>query len=150
MFIYDDFCIGGGFSYRLGIKEEFSSPGLNMEFHYYVIDYFRTGIDLTYYVANINFSPAAFETNVSGSFLYALDREWTLYGLTGFQFIWAQYDWDEPFGKESHIGLGFNLGGGIEYYPGYVSIFTQPKITLYCIDRFRITPNFTIGVRYFF
>ncbi len=149
--MYDDFSIGGGISYRLGIKEEFSSPGINLEFYYYFIDYFRSGIDLTYYIVDGNFSPSAFEANINVCALFFPDRYWSIYGLAGIQFIWIEYDWGEEFGKDKHYGFGFNLGGSVEYnLEDNFKIFAEPKITLYCIDKFRMTPNFTLGVRYFF
>ena len=148
----DNLSIGGGISYRHGLLEEFSAPGINLESYYRFFDSenFRTGIDLTYYVVDGNFSPTAFEANINTHFLVFDHEQWIFHGLVGVQFIWVEYDWGEVFESERYSGPGANLGGIVEYYIGDIRIFAEPKVTFYDFDEFRTTPQFTLGVRYSF
>ncbi len=152
MFRSDDNYIGGGISYRHGILEDFSAPGINLETYYrfFDSDIFRTGIDLTYYVVDGDFSPSAFEANLNTHFLLEENAQWIYHGLVGVQFMWVDYDWGEVFGSERYYGFGANLGGIVEYYIGDIRIFAEPKVTFYDFDTFRITPQLTLGVRYVF
>lgn len=140
--------VGGGLSYRHGIVEEFMAPGINVEGYYHFVDEFRAGLDITYYLVDFGFSSPAFEINVNTGTLLFEEDLWLIYGLAGFQFIWIDYDWGEPFGNEKHYGVGFSLGGSVEYDLNYIRIFAEPKMTLYNLDSFRSTPSISIGVRY--
>jgi len=146
-----EYTLGGGVSYRLGIKEDFGAMGINIESYYYFVDQFRAGLDLHYYLVDFDFSPSAIEVNLNTGLTLIENRYLALLGLAGFQFIWIDYDWDnEVFGNDRHYGLGLNLGANVEYDIDFFKIFVEPKMTLYAVNEFRITPSFTFGVRYFF
>ena len=150
MALRNDITIGGGASYRLGIKEEFSAMGINLESYFYFVDEFRAGLDLHYYLVDFDFSPAAWEANLNTGVLVLEDRDVYIYGLIGLQFLWIDYDWGEEFGKDKHYGFGVNLGGSVEYDIDFLKIYAEPKITLYTVNKFRIASTFSLGIRYTF
>ena len=150
MALRNDITIGGGPSYRLGVKEEFSAMGINIESYYYFVNEFRVGLDLHYYLVDWDFSPRAWEANINTGILVLEDRDLYVFGLLGIQFLWVEYDWGEAFGKDKHYGFGFNIGGSVEYDIDFLRFYAEPKITLYTVNKFRFTPNLAIGIRYFF
>jgi len=152
IFRSNDVYVGGGISYRHGIFEDFSASGISLESYYRFFDSenYRTGIDVTYYVVDGDFSPTAFEVNLNTHFYLAEYYEWVFHGLLGGQFMWVEYDWGEVFRSEIYTGFGVNLGGIVEYDMGDIIIFAQPKVTFYNVNEFRITPQLTLGARYVF
>ncbi len=146
----DNFSVGGGVSYRHGIKEDFSRPGINLEFYYFLMDNFRGGLDLAYYAEDIDLSTSAFEANLNAIVNFSSFDDFLIYGLLGGQFAYIEYDWDVNFEKGKYNGIGLNMGAGLEYIIDNIIIHGQPKATLYCLDTFRITPSYRLGVRYVF
>ncbi len=151
---HTDITLGGGVSYRLGIHEQFSAPGFNIESYLRFVEEYKLGLDFSYYVAKGNFSPTDFEINLNGTVLLFIYEGWQILGLAGIQFAWFEYDWGEIFGDEYYNGLGFNLGASCEhevtYEGGKIDIFVDPKITFYNVNELRVTPSISIGVRHVF
>ncbi len=152
----DNLSLGGGISYRLGVREDFRHAGIHIESYYSFTRHISAGLDGTYHLL---FSPySAYDINMNAMFLPNPDDDWRFNALVGIQYISIEYYWgdgdiEDKYGLatalDHHSGFGFNLGTNIEYGHDDFRMFTQPKITLYCLDKFRMTPNIKLGVRFF-
>lgn len=122
--------------------------GLTWQLYFTVTETYRTGVDFTYYLIGER-DLSANELNLNVHYLVRNRGTLTIYGLTGINLTTTSGS-DDLWRRERGLGapdtrkFGLNIGAGLELRIGNVSVFGEPKVTLFGGSQFVATS----GLRY--
>lgn len=125
---------------------ENAETGLTGQVYFTVNDEFRGGIDFTYYLIGER-ELNANELNFNVHYFVRNRNRLAVYGLGGINISntsGSESRWLEREGDPDTRKAGLNIGGGLEFRAGNISIFGEPKLTLLGFNQFAITG----GIRY--
>lgn len=125
-----------GLTYGADVKE----IGIHAGLLFSVMPKLRLGPDLTYYLTPSGLTWLEF--NFNAYYTFVAQNALKLYGLAGLQFAYASLDLG-PLGSADNLDIGFNIGGGLEYDLGGLSLFAEPKFTIGGFEQLAIS----FGVR---
>jgi len=125
-----------GLTYGADVKE----IGIHAGILFPVMPKLQIGPDVTYYLTPSGLTWIEFNFNAHYAFI--AQNALKLYGLAGLQFAYAKLDLG-ILGSSDNLEIGFNIGGGLEYDLGGVSLFAEPKFTISGFEQFAIS----FGVR---
>lgn len=126
-----DFGIGVGVAYGFDIEE----IGINAGVQYSFTNDIRTAFDFTYYLADEGIT--WWEANVNAHYFFVNDEALRLYALAGVQYAYWEIEFMGISVDDSEVG--FNVGAGLEYNLGGVSIFVEPKFTINGFEQLNVT-----------
>lgn len=142
-----DITFGAGFirGSSTGLLEN-TETGINGQIFFTVTEEFRGGADFTYYFIGER-ELNANELNFNVHYFLRNRNRLTMYGLGGINISntsGSNDRWLEREGDPDTQKVGLNIGGGIDFRVGNLSIFGEPKLTLLGFNQFAMTG----GVRY--
>lgn len=120
--------------------------GLTGQVFLTVNEEFRGGLDFTYYLIGER-ELNANELNANVHYFLRNRNRLALYGLGGINISntsGSEARWLEREGDPDTRKVGLNIGGGVEFRAGNISIFGEPKLTLLGFNQFAMTG----GIRY--
>ncbi len=137
-----DITVGGGLGYGFDIFD--GEIGLNLNGYYSITDDLRAGLDIFYYLDDVdNFT--AWELNALVNYFFVNDEEFGVYALGGLH----RFNTSTSGGGMTFSGssTGIMLGLGFEYNLDPVSIYAEPRYSLVSAWG---QLSITAGVRYTF
>lgn len=137
-----DITVGGGLGYGFDVFD--GEIGLNLNGYYSVTDDIRAGLDILYYLDDVdNFS--AWELNILGNYFFVKDEDLSLYGIGGLH----RFNTSTSGGGVTVSGssTGLLIGAGVEYNLDPVSLYAEPRFSI--VDNWNQL-SVTAGARFTF